>query len=101
MAANGISTLPTKRERQIAKLNLAAQDRASAGNSRSSYVLEQLPTVYAIGDNLTANVIDNPNEGGLVLGRPWVSDPAAAIENFILENGDNFLTETGDFIVVE
>ena len=45
MAANGISTLATKELRQKAKLDLAASDRAAA---------------------------DNPNAGGLVIGRPWI-----------------------------
>lgn len=101
MSANGISTLPTKRERQIAKLDLAAQDRATAGNPRSTYVLDQLPTVYAIGDNDTADVVDNENAGGLVVGRPWVSDPGALVNNMKLENGDVLLTETGNFVLLE
>lgn len=101
MAANGISTLATKRERQIAKLDLASSDRAAVGNPRNTYVLEQLPTVYAPGDNDTPDVIDNPNLGGLVLGRPWVSDPDGAVNNIELENGDDLLTETNDFVLLE
>lgn len=65
MAANGISTLQYKRDRQIAKLDLAAIKRSD------TYDLTQLPTVYAINDNDTKDVVDNPNVGGLVLGRPW------------------------------
>ncbi len=72
MADNGISTLPTKAARQIAKLNLAAADRTADGNARSTYDITQLPTVYSTSSNLTSNVIDNPNTGGLVVGRPWV-----------------------------
>jgi hypothetical protein len=72
MAANGISKLPTKRERQLAKLALAALRRSATGR-RPVLDITQLPTVYAIGDNNTNNVIDNPNIGGLILGRPWVS----------------------------
>jgi hypothetical protein len=30
-----------------------------------------LPTLYAVEDNNTNDVIDNPNTGGLVTGRPW------------------------------
>lgn len=71
MSANGISKLPTKRERQVAKLDLAAANRLEDGNPRAVYDLTQLPTVYAEGNNNTNNVVDNPNVGGLVQGRPW------------------------------
>jgi hypothetical protein len=66
MAANGISTLETKQLRQIAKLDLAATDRAAVGNPRATYDITQLPTQY--DDNA---VVDNPNVGGLITGRPW------------------------------
>jgi hypothetical protein len=67
MAANGISTLPTKELRQKAKLDLAAAKRATDGNPRATYDLTLLPTQY------NGNVlIDNPNAGGLVAGRPWI-----------------------------
>jgi hypothetical protein len=67
MAANGISTLPTKELRQKAKLDLAAAKRATDGNPRATYDLTTLPTQY------NGNVlIDNPNAGGLVAGRPWI-----------------------------
>jgi len=67
MAQNGISTLPTKEQRQIAKLNLAAERRAAQGNPRSTYDVNLLPTKY--DDN---NLVDNPNVGGLQQGRPWI-----------------------------
>ncbi len=70
MAANGISTLATKELRQIAKLDLAATDRASVGNPRATYDITQLPTQYSDND-----IIDNPNVGGLVQGRPWTTTP--------------------------
>jgi hypothetical protein len=70
MAANGISTLETKEAKQIAKLDLAAIDRAAAGNARATYDITQLPTQY--NDNA---VVDNPNTGGLVQGRPWTTTP--------------------------
>ncbi len=72
MSANGISHLPLKRQRQNAKLAQAAVDRAADGR-RSTLVLSQLPTVYATNTNTTSLVVDNPNVGGLVLGRPWTS----------------------------
>ena len=68
MSANGISTLSTKEARQLAKLTLAATDRAADGNSRASYDISQLPTYYS-GNA----VVDNANSGGLIEGRPWTS----------------------------
>lgn len=70
MAANGISTLETKELRQKAKLDLAATNRAADGNTRSVYDITQLPTQYSGND-----LIDNPNEDGLVYGRPWIEGP--------------------------
>lgn len=66
MALNGISELATKELRQKAKLDLAAADRAADGNARATYDITELPTQYDDND-----VIDNPNVGGLVEGRPW------------------------------
>lgn len=68
MSANGISTLATKELRQKAKLDLAAAKRAADGYTRATYDIAQLPTQY--NDN---SVIDNPNTGGLIQGRPWIS----------------------------
>jgi hypothetical protein len=70
MGANGISTLEFKRDRQVAKLGLAAAKRASTGR-RATLDLTQLPTVYGVDDNSAAAIVDNPNPGGLVTGRPW------------------------------
>jgi hypothetical protein len=67
MAANGISTLATKELRQKAKLDLAAAQRAADGNPRATYDITLLPTQY--NDN---DIINNPNIGGLVPGRPWI-----------------------------
>lgn len=63
MAANGISTLPTKELRQQAKLALAATKRLADGRP-STLDINKLPTKY-VGNN----VVDNPGE--LQLGRPW------------------------------
>ncbi len=68
MSANGISTLATKEARQLAKLELAADKRAADGNARIVYDISELPTKYS-GNT----VVDNINQGGLVLGRPWSS----------------------------
>ena len=73
MSLNGIAQLPLKADRQKAKLDLAAADRAADGNVRDTYDITQLPTVYSSTSNVTNNVIDNPNTGGLVYGRPWVT----------------------------
>jgi hypothetical protein len=73
MAKNEISTLPFKADRQIAKLELAAIKRAATGR-RSNLDITELPTVYAPNDNNSYNRIDNPNTGGLVIGRPWTAD---------------------------
>ena len=72
MSLNGIAHLPTKAERQAAKLALAASDRTADGNPRDTLVISQLPTVYSTSSNNTNNVVDNPNVGGLVYGRPWI-----------------------------
>ena len=67
MSANGIAWLPTKEERQKAKLDLAAVKRSTDGNPRATYDITQLPTQYNNDD-----VVNNPNTGGLVTGRPWI-----------------------------
>ena len=67
MALNGISTLVNKELKQKAKLDLAAAERAADDNPRATYDITTLPTQY--NDN---DLIDNPNAGGLVQGRPWI-----------------------------
>lgn len=62
---NKIARLATREDRQVAKLDLAALDRAASGLP-SVYDLTELPTYYSGND-----VIDNPNPGGLLEGRPW------------------------------
>ena len=77
MAANNISTLQYKRDRQNAKLALAEQDRAARNviqPGRYSDVTAdatQLPTRYGIDSNDPDDIVDNDNAGGLQLGRPW------------------------------
>ena len=61
-SANNISQLATKQAKQLAKLNLAASKRDD------TYDINKLPTKY----NGNA-VVDNPNTGGLVAGRPWAT----------------------------
>jgi len=83
MAANGISTLTTngvadKEKRQKAKLALAEQDRAARNNvepgryADTTADITQLPTQWDFDTDTNQNVlVDNPNTGGLKLGRPW------------------------------
>lgn len=67
MAQNGISTLLTKQAKQQAKLAAAATKRAnSTPVRRNTLDINKLPTKYS-GNN----VVDNPNLGGLITGRPW------------------------------
>jgi hypothetical protein len=73
MAANGISTLEFKRQRQDAKLAAAAAKRAADGNARATLDATQLPTLYGVGSNDAADIVDNANTGGLVTGRPWTA----------------------------
>ena len=70
MSKNGIAWLSTKQERQKAKLDLAASNRSADGYARKYYDITQLPTQYN-GNGIT----NNPNTGGLIVGRPWVSTP--------------------------
>lgn len=87
MSANGISSLPTKEDRQKGKLDLAQAKRqgqtiTEGGGTWSAdgiidstkhyyrdyntYDLELLPTQY-VGDTIS----DNVNTGGLQPHRPW------------------------------
>ena len=94
MAANGISTLATKEARQLAKLELAATNRAE-DERRSIYDITQLPTQYS-GNA----IIDNLNEGGLIEGRPWL---AFGTGDYVLitEDDDTIITESSDTLITE
>ena len=63
---NKIARLATRQLRQEAKLALASLDRIASGETRTILSIDDLPTKYS-GDT----IVDNPNVGGLVLGRPW------------------------------
>jgi hypothetical protein len=69
-----IYPLPTKEERQIAKLELAQTKRQLVGtagyHNLRYYDLDLLPTNYVGND-----VVNNPNVGGLQPGRPWKTTP--------------------------
>ena len=77
MSANGISHLETKQARQEAKLALATTKRAASGR-RSTLNINDLPTKYS-GNTL----VNNPNTGGLVEGRPWVSYVSTGLQVFL------------------
>lgn len=86
MSANGIAHLSTREARQKAKLDIAqakrqgkvvAADGTISGSvnptvnwyrANNEYDITELPTQF--NDN---DVIDNVNENGLKLGRPWVT----------------------------
>jgi len=75
MSANGISTLANKQLRQVAKLNLAQTRRQAGGDTTANYYrenntydIDNLPTKYS-GNS----IVDNPNVGGLIQGRPWIN----------------------------
>lgn len=64
----------TKQQRQLLKLDLAQLRRRAAGITtatyfryRNTYDITELPTTFV--NNTTTN--DNPNTGGLIVGRPW------------------------------
>ena len=68
----------TKRERQDAKLTLAGTDRIARNVMPGRYTdvtadATQLPTRYAVGNNDTNSVVNNPNTGGLKQGRPFAT----------------------------
>jgi hypothetical protein len=76
MSANGISRLEFKRDRVIAKLDLAEAKRVAQGKDLPFYDLTLLPTLPGIGSNDPGDIVDNANVGGLQPGRPWVAvDP--------------------------
>ena len=69
---NKIGRLATRELRQKSKLDLAALDRVASGEARATYDIAELPTQF----NGNA-IINNPNTGGLVEGRPWITTAAA------------------------
>ena len=82
--------LVSKQARQIAKLELAQTKRRAGGDTtkpyyraRNTYNLTLLPDTYNVN---VPGADDNPNTGGLVEGRPWVSvvNPAPVTQDLIL-----------------
>jgi hypothetical protein len=75
MSANGIAHLSSREARQKAKLDLASTNRAADASNRdnptnadqrSTYDITELPTQFS-GNT----IVDNANDGGLQVGRPW------------------------------
>jgi len=106
MAANGISTIPTKDARQLAKLDLAAakrkgrvitegggtwsdngidDDTAIAYRPNNTYDITSLPDIYNVN---VPGADDNPNTGGLLPKRPWIAVGAIAEPTSIEESVD-------------
>lgn len=100
MAANGISTLPTKEARQIAKLNLAETDRANdewqARRDRAVYDITELPTQYSGND-----IVNNTENPPLIYGRPWSTGPAVSRWPVISDTPDETFQITGGLTVTK
>lgn len=71
--SNRIGRLTTLQLRQTAKIALSELRRQAGGNLSAPYYrslntanLDNLPTKYS-GNS----IVDNPNTGGLIAGRPW------------------------------
>ena len=69
MSDNGISHLQYKRQRQEAKLKLAAEKRAATGK-RSTLKKGLVPTLYTPGNN-DSGTLKQITTGTLKTGRPW------------------------------
>lgn len=79
----------TKQERQIQKLEIAQLKRQAGGDTSAIYYrggnvydLSSLPDTYNGNDILPD---DNPNTGGLIVGRPWIGVAALAAPASIAE----------------
>lgn len=94
--ANIISRLATKEAKQQAKLQLAKLTRAVDGRP-DDYDLSELPTYYS-GNT----VVDNPNVGGLLLGRPWAfntvvtSGLVMSIDSALIPSGTTLTDQTAN-----
>ena len=65
----------TKQERQVLNLDLAKLKRIRDNNPRNVYDLTELPDTY---NGNVPGADDNPNTGGLIIGRPWINWTAGA-----------------------
>jgi hypothetical protein len=93
MAANGISELATKELRQIAKLDLAATDRAAVGNPRATYDIDLLPTKYDDDDIIdnrkgpATAITPNPDVSSIPNG-DFDALPPQAVNNYTIPGSD-------------
>ena len=69
MSSNGISHLTYKRQRQEAKLKLAAEKRAATGK-RATLKKGNMPTLYTPSNN-DSGKLKQITTGTLKTGRPW------------------------------
>ena len=69
MSDNGISHLTYKRQRQEAKLKLAADKRAATGK-RSTLKKGNMPTLFTPSNN-DSGKLKEITTGTLKTGRPW------------------------------
>ncbi len=111
MAANGISELATKEDRQTAKLDIAEAKRqgktvaidgtitGSVDNTKPYYRSGNVYDITALPTQYNSNSItNNPNTGGLRLGRPWISYAAGLFKTtyagYFADNVAFFATAT-------
>ncbi|MBR20172.1 MAG: hypothetical protein CMA64_08545 [Euryarchaeota archaeon] len=71
MSENGISHLQYKRQRQEAKLKLAAEKRVAQGHPRSTLKKGNMPTLYKPGNNNSGD-LKTITTGTLKVGRPFI-----------------------------
>ena len=70
MSSNGISHLTYKRQRQEAKLKLAAEKRVAQGHPRSTLKKGLVPTLYTPSNN-DSGTLKQITTSTLKTGRPW------------------------------
>lgn len=103
MSTNGISRLQYKRDRVLAKLELSQEKRIAQGRLLKFYDLTLLPTVPGVNSNAIEDIVNNPNIGGLVHGRPWVEETSSLVNKIGLEGGNSIRLEADadGYIILE
>lgn len=92
LSSNTVARLSSRSDRQNEKLELSRAKRIVLNKPRRFLDVRLLPTVYS-GNT----VVDNPNIGGLIKGRPWVDIPLEPGGNTLLEDGSGkLLLEDGE-----
>lgn len=73
-SSNTIAALPTKAERQLAKLELAQLRRQAGGNTTTNYYREyNVYDVDLLADKYTSNTSTVGTTSTLVVHRPWTT----------------------------